>query len=205
MRVDQAQPGDVLVVTKPLGGQVAVNSYEWIKNNPEKISSMGLDIEKIRRAYRQVCEQMCRLNRNAARLLHKYHAHASTDVTGFGILGWYIISLYFFIIGHAENLAKAQMRRVDFIIEKLPMIEYMDTISKQYPDKNGFRLFSGYAAETSGGLLVAMSAENAQKYIKELRELDGFPAWVIGKVVEGHNSAAIANDAEVVAVQSSIE
>uniref|UniRef100_A0A914DQX9 Selenide, water dikinase n=1 Tax=Acrobeloides nanus TaxID=290746 RepID=A0A914DQX9_9BILA len=193
LRVDQAKPGDVLVLTKPLGGQVAVNSYEWIKANPEKITSMNLDEEKIRIAFRQVSEQMCRLNRNAAKLLHKYGARASTDVTGFGILG------------HAENLAKAQANDVNFVIETLPIIEYMDKISQQYPDKNGFRLFSGYAAETSGGLLIAMPAENAEKYIQEIQELDGFPAWVIGKVTEGNKTATIVPEYKVVSVPSIIE
>lgn len=87
IRIDNARPGDVLVLTKPLGGQLAVNSHEWLYANPQKVKELSLDEDKIRRAYRQVCEQMCRLNRNAARLLHKHHAHASTDVTGFGIFG----------------------------------------------------------------------------------------------------------------------
>ena len=30
---------------------------------------------------------MARLNRNGAKLMHKYQAHAATDVTGFGLLG----------------------------------------------------------------------------------------------------------------------
>lgn len=87
LRIDGAQPGDVLVLTKPLGGQLAVNSHEWLYTNPQKVKDLNLNEDKIRRAYRQVCEQMCRLNRSAARLLHKHNAHASTDVTGFGILG----------------------------------------------------------------------------------------------------------------------
>ena len=42
---------------------------------------------------------MSRLNRNAARMMHKYDAHGATDVTGFGILE------------HANNLAKKPERR----------------------------------------------------------------------------------------------
>jgi selenide,water dikinase len=35
-RVDRGQPGDVLVLTKPLGTQVAVNVHEWrIKKDPK--------------------------------------------------------------------------------------------------------------------------------------------------------------------------
>lgn len=72
---------------QPLGGQVAVNSYEWLKKGNPRIEELKLDKTKIVRAYQQVVEQMCRLNRNAARLTVKYGTHASTDVTGFGILG----------------------------------------------------------------------------------------------------------------------
>lgn len=152
IKVDQAVPGDVLVLTKPIGGQVAVNSYEWIKNNNGKIEELQLDSSKIHKAFKQVCEQMSRLNRNAAKLLHKFKAHASTDVTGFGLLG------------HAENLARVQKMPVEFQIETLPIIEYMDEIADRMiaSGGEGFRVFQGRSAETSGGLLVAMSEENAK-------------------------------------------
>lgn len=91
---------------------MAVNSYEWLKKKNGKVEELDLDEKKIIRAYQQVTEQMTRLNRcvsfydlsrvsilfagysrHAAKMLHKYHATASTDVTGFGILGkpatWY--------------------------------------------------------------------------------------------------------------------
>lgn len=174
IKVDRAVPGDVLVLTKPIGGQVAVNSYEWIKKNNGKIKELDLDSSKIQKAFKQVCEQMSRLNRNAAKLLHKYEAHSSTDVTGFGLLG------------HAENLARVQNNPVEFQIETLPIIEYMDEISDRMIEKGGegFRLFEGRSAETSGGLLVAMSEENAKKYIAELSLIDNAPAWIIGHVIK---------------------
>ncbi|KHJ76884.1 putative selenide, water dikinase, partial [Oesophagostomum dentatum] len=148
--VDQAMPGDVLVLTKPLGGQVAVNAYEWLKKKNGRVEEYGLDKEKIVRAFQQVTEQMTRLNRNAAKMLHKYNAHASTDVTGFGILG------------HADNLARAQQAKVKFVIDVLPVIEYMDEIAQKMPNGNGFNLFGGTAAETSGGLLVAVNPGSAE-------------------------------------------
>lgn len=61
------------------------------------MKELKLDEAKIVRAYQQVVEQMCRLNRNAARMTLKYGTHASTDVTGFGILGWFYCDfLYYF-------------------------------------------------------------------------------------------------------------
>lgn len=66
---------------------MAVNSYEWMKKQDERFKKYNLDEKLVTRAYQQVVEQMCRLNRNAARMTLKYRTHASTDVTGFGILG----------------------------------------------------------------------------------------------------------------------
>ncbi|CAI5449899.1 unnamed protein product [Caenorhabditis angaria] len=182
IKVDQAVPGDLLVLTKPIGGQVAVNSYEWLKKENGKIEELGLDVAKIRRAFKQACEQMSRLNRNAAKLLHTNHAHSSTDVTGFGLLG------------HAENLARVQKSKVDFVIETLPIIEYMDEIVDKMIEAGGegFRLYQGRSAETSGGLLIALSPEDAEKYIEDIFELDNRPAWIIGKVVERKGDENIA-------------
>lgn len=59
--------------------------------------------------------------------------------------------------GHADNLAKAQKAEVQFVIHTLPIIDYMAEISKAMG--NGFNLFSGTSAETSGGLLIAVEKE----------------------------------------------
>lgn len=102
-------------------------------------------------------------------MLHKYKAHASTDVTGFGILGWFVFSQNLWSVksnrwrsGHADNLSRAQTSKVRFVIDVLPIIEYMDEIARKMPNGNGFNLFGGTSAETSGGLLVAVSPECAE-------------------------------------------
>ncbi|EJW84734.1 hypothetical protein WUBG_04355 [Wuchereria bancrofti] len=188
--VDGARPGDVLLLTKPLGGQVAVNAYEWLKRGNSHVQELRLNKSRVVRAYQQVVEQMCRLNRNAARMTLKYGTHASTDVTGFGILG------------HADNLAKVQKAEVQFIIHTLPIIDYMAEISKTMG--NGFNLFSGTSAETSGGLLIAIEKEKAKHLSTELEQLDGFPVWLVGDVVSGSRGAVIAEDVKIVSVASRI-
>ncbi|VDD89251.1 unnamed protein product [Enterobius vermicularis] len=193
-KLQDAQPGDKIVLTKPVGGQVAVNSFEWLKRNNPKVKDLNLDEKKIRRAYQQTVEQMCRLNRNAAELARKYHAHASTDVTGFGL------------IGHADNLAKSQRRNCKFVIEKMPVIEYTEEISRKMG--NGFRLYDGRAAETSGGLLIVVEEKDAEPLCKELEKLDGFPAWIIGTVAErtgdGDTYAEFSKNLEIFTVPSRI-
>ncbi|KAI1721326.1 putative selenide, water dikinase [Ditylenchus destructor] len=59
LHIDRAQPDDVLVLTKPLGGQPIVNAYEWLKSNPERVKTLNLDEHKIKKAYRQLLEAMC--------------------------------------------------------------------------------------------------------------------------------------------------
>jgi selenide,water dikinase len=116
----------------------------------------------------------------------QYGAHSATDVTGFGILA------------HARNQAKSQRADVDFEIHTLPIIKNMVAVNETIG--NSFRLLDGFAAETSGGLLLCLPEANAEAFIKELRELDGKPAWVVGRVVPGHKDARIVESATVVEV-----
>jgi len=94
---DSAVVGDVLVLTKPLGTQVALNAHQWL-DQPERWNRIKLVVseEDVRKAYQRAMDSMARLNRTASRLMHKYNAHAATDVTGFGLLG------------HAQALARNQ-------------------------------------------------------------------------------------------------
>lgn len=61
---DNACAGDVLVLTKPLGTQVAVHAYQWLEN-PEKWNRIKLVVtdEDVRRAYLRGMDSMSRLNR----------------------------------------------------------------------------------------------------------------------------------------------
>ena len=68
--------------------------------------------------------------------MHKYNAHAATDVTGFGLLG------------HAQNLAAHQKNEVSFVIHNLPVIAKMAAVAKACG--NMFQLLQGLSAETSG-------------------------------------------------------
>merc|ERR1712034_2318 len=56
--------------------------------------------EDVRKAYQRAMDSMARLNRTASRLMHKYNAHAATDITGFGLLG------------HAQALAANQKAEI---------------------------------------------------------------------------------------------
>lgn len=94
-----------------------------------------------KQAYYLACESMATLNMNGAALMQKYKCHGATDITGFGIKG------------HAENLIEVQKNEIDYVIEKLPIIEHMDVLGSK------FKLLEGLSAETSGGLFVMVPKE----------------------------------------------
>lgn len=136
-----------------------------ILHQPERWNKIKLVItkEEVKEAYQEAMFSMATLNRTgtscccfqllliysstscctfadsvcpAAALMHKYQAHAATDVTGFGLLG------------HANNLAKQQCSEVAFVIHNLPILTKMAAVSKACG--NLFNLIQGTSAETSG-------------------------------------------------------
>mmetsp|Transcript_5574 Transcript_5574/g.14093 ORF Transcript_5574/g.14093 Transcript_5574/m.14093 type:complete len:310 (-) Transcript_5574:120-1049(-) len=171
--------GDAVVLTKPLGTQVAVNLHQWAIDPVRWEGVKGaVTQEQAEDAYRAAETSMARLNRNGAVLMRKYGAHGATDVTGFGL------------IGHADNLAQNQSAPVDIELHTLPIISKMAAVDTAVGGM--FGLLAGRSAETSGGLLVMLPAECAQDFCREIETLDGFPAWVVGRVVDraGNTNAA---------------
>jgi len=186
---ESAKPGDVLLLTKPLGTQVAVNAHQWMEEEGEKwqkILSKGSSAEEVKGAFRAATLSMARLNRTGAQLMQKHKAGAATDVTGFGILG------------HAANLASNQKEAVDMVLHTLPIIKGMTGIAKTMG--NMFQLLQGYSAETSGGLLMSISAEGAKAFAEEILAIEGQPAWVIGTVEAGSGKARIVDDPTIIEV-----
>merc|ERR1719209_1856764 len=118
--------------------------------------------------------------------MHKHKAGAATDVTGFGILG------------HAANLASNQKESVDMVLHTLPIIKGMVGIAKTMG--NMFQLLQGYSAETSGGLLMSISADGAKAFADEILAIEGQPAWVIGTVETGSRAARIVDSPTIIEV-----
>ncbi|XP_063280936.1 selenide, water dikinase 1-like, partial [Prinia subflava] len=134
---DSAVPGDVLVLTKPLGTHMAVTAHQWL-DIPERWNKIKLVVtrEEVELAYQEAVSSMATLNRTAAGLMRAFGAHAATDVTGFGVLG------------HARALAAQQRQDVAFVIHNLPVIAGMAAVSRACGGRGG--LLQGTAPETSG-------------------------------------------------------
>jgi len=201
---DGAIPGDVVVLTKPLGTQIAVNVHQWRKDaqstaaaaDPTSTQLWNRCLDAIPTTedtslfvddmmHSAVCS-MARLNRNAGRLMTEYSVHAGTDVTGYGILG------------HAQNLVSNQIHPdVGIEITTLPCIANTMKINTDVYD---FGLFEGTSAETSGGLLLCMPEDRATEYCKELTQKEE-TAWIVGRVVHDPQcKARIVNDCRVLEV-----
>jgi len=175
----RAVPGDVVVLTKPLGMQVCVNAHQWaarrdispmFRQRAEMLDKL-LPEGVVEETYQKASRQMARMNKIAAELMHKYDAHAATDVTGFGILG------------HSTNLALEQKYEhgVSIRLHTLPILKGMVKVL----DIVQFPLLQGRSAETSGGLLICLKdMETARAFCEEIERLEGYPAWVIGDVIE---------------------
>ncbi|KAF3859901.1 hypothetical protein F7725_000156 [Dissostichus mawsoni] len=198
---DAAEEGGTSVT----GGQTVINPWiivggvasvvcqpnEFIMWNKIKLV---VNKEEVKEAYQEAMFSMATLNRTAAGLMHKFQAHAATDVTGFGLLG------------HANNLAAQQRNEVAFVIHNLPILAKMAAISKACG--NLFNLVQGTSAETSGGLLVCLPREQAAKFCSEMKSQSsgaggqGAPggAWIIGIVEKGDRRARIIDKPRIIEV-----
>lgn len=164
-----AKAGDLLVLTKPLGTQLATNAYIWLQDNAPQWQKLQhhFTVDQITYTYQSAIASMIALNRTAAQLMHKYKAHAATDITGFGL------------IGHTTNLAKFQYDSLLFKISILPVIKNVTQMSRVLGmDK----LFQGKAVETSGGLLIAMDATVVELFLQDFHSNTGKNAWIVGSI-----------------------
>lgn len=172
-----AQPGDILVLTKPLGTGILATALkgEVITETDMVDAIIGMSI----------------LNKAAAEAMRQVDTHACTDITGFGLLG------------HTVEMAEAS--RIGIIIDSavlpiypqvfelaamglipvgsyknrehyLPSVVNRDQVSPEIVDIIA-------DPQTSGGLLIAVPAEQGQQLLEELaaRNVEGF---AVGRVVE---------------------
>jgi len=179
-----AKVGDKLVLTKPLGTQIAVNMFQWrdlqkpiYKKLPEQLQSTTDQL------YRDACISMATLNKVGAEAMQKFNAHGGTDITGFGVLG------------HAENLCKAQNNQnLTFKITSLPLLENSAEIDEKC--QGLFKLVKGLSAETSGGLLVSISEADVDGFLDHMENGTGIRPWVIGDVVKADKNNPV--NAEII-------
>jgi cysteine desulfurase NifS/selenium donor protein len=171
-----AQPGDVLILTKPIGTGILTTGLK-----------QGL-LEKA--VSDKVVQIMSTLNRTAAEVIQTFTIHACTDVTGFGLLG----HLKEMLVASKVN-ARLSVNAIPMIPEALELaranvvpggtlanLEYTakyvtwdDTISSS--EKNVIA-----DAQTSGGLLLSVPANEVARLQTSLLERGVFVAAAIGVI-----------------------
>lgn len=202
-----SKAGDVLILTKPLGIQLATNTSIWLEENSENWIKLSAHLTKddVSEMFQKALKVMTMLNRTAAQLMHKYQANAATDITGFGLLG------------HATNLLSFQENSVDFEINAFPFIKHVKLIAEVLGRHQKF--YAGKMVETSGkiyklsifdivltplsitgGLLISLPAENALSFCQEFKSIANSPCWVVGKVVEGTKKVIIKDNINIIEV-----
>lgn len=172
-----AQPGDDLVLTKPLGTGVMSTALKNRLAGNESIDP--------------VIRSMTTLNKMAAEMMLEVGVHACTDVTGFGL------------IGHASHLIQENEIGIELDFGAIPCFPVvMEFLKKDvYPgglERNReFYMpqveFTGrlpdyqrnilFDPQTSGGLLIALPPDSAAKLVERLRKAGISNAAVIGHIV----------------------
>ena len=172
-----AQPGDALLLTKPLGTGILMSAA---------------DREGAQAGFEAAVESMRALNRHPAHLARAAAAHAVTDVTGFGLAG------------HAAEVAQQSGATLVFDLEALPLLPDAARFAADgvvtgggnrnvahlgdrvriegEPDQALVDVF--YDPQTSGGLLIAVPESDAAA-LSDAIAGEGGGCWRIGHVEEG--------------------
>ncbi|NHI92244.1 MAG: selenide, water dikinase SelD [Candidatus Lokiarchaeota archaeon] len=177
-----AKVGDSLILTKPLGIQPAMAAYR-IKKVPEfaEILHEGLTKTEVQQMIDMAVKIMTTSNKPVARALENSSANAATDVTGFGL--------------HGHSSEMIANTKLDIFIQSLPVIKGALVVS----DMSGYRLEEGHGHETAGGMLMAVSDDQKDQLLAELKKFN-VENYEIGIVIEGTGKFNIAEDAEILEI-----
>ncbi len=174
---ENAQSGDVLILTKPIGTGVISTALKAGKASD--------------RAVEQINQSMKKLNNIAADVMVEIGAHACTDVTGFGLLG------------HALQLAQASRVSLQIDSKQVPLFDEAITYAEMSLFPGGTKKNAAFVkshvnfddqvdekmnmlladAQTSGGLLISISEEKSEIFLNTLKQKGINEASIIGRVI----------------------
>jgi len=180
-----ARPGDVLVLTKPLGTGIVAFASQIGRADEASVKASA--------------KSMTTLNKKAAELMVKFGAHACTDVTGFSLMG------------HLAEMALSSGVDVEVLWDNIPLfpgvLEYaaagiLPGAIERNKESCGQRIVADealpqemvdicYDAQTSGGLLIAIEQKDAEDFLKALHSEGVAAAAIVGKV--SGNGTGIVN------------
>jgi len=174
-----AQPGDVLILTKPLGNGILATALKGEVIQEEQMADAILDMQT--------------LNKSAAEIMLQVGVNACTDITGFGLLG------------HALEMAEASQVGIEIeaaalqiypqvlelaAIGLVPVGSYRNrehylpkVVNRDQLDPEIVDILAD--PQTSGGLLISVAAEQAATLETRLLQA-GSHAFVIGRIIAKH-------------------
>lgn len=171
-----AKPGDVLILTKPIGTGIITTAGKQNKVSSE-VMELAISI-------------MSTLNKTSSEIMMDVGVHACTDVTGFGLMG------------HLMSMMKASNTTANIVFADVPVIEgtwnLLDqgivpggTMRNKSSVDSSINWFDGITeqaqlllcdAQTSGGLLISVSQDKSDLLLDKLHKSGILDATVIGKV-----------------------
>lgn len=182
-----ARPGDKLVLTKALGTGFVTTAHK-AGDCPEEV-------------YQAACASMIQLNDIGRDAMLEMGAHSATDITGFGLAG------------HAYEMAEGSQVTMVFDVARLPLLPGAERLAhppyltrasatnagyvapglriEGRPDPIRLQFF--YDAQTSGGLLISVPAEKAERLVTTLKAKGASAACVVGEVIERSDAALIVH------------
>jgi selenide,water dikinase len=172
----KAAPGDILILTKPIGTGVISFAKQLGRAKPEWLEATG--------------RSMAELNRVAAEVMVEAGVLAATDVTGFGLLG------------HLSEMAVQSGVSAEVWTETVPLFEGVRESVREEVISGAIERNSEYAAkyvecepgvpsdlvpilhdpQTSGGLLMCVPASTAENVLRKLHEKGVVRAAAIGRI-----------------------
>ncbi len=182
MRKSGMQAADVLILTKALGTGTLFAADMRLKAKGRWIDA--------------ALQSMLLSNQAAGLCMHRHGATACTDITGFGLLG------------HIVEMTRSSEKSVELELNTLPILdgalEMIDSgifsslqeqnvrLRRAIKDPGKLREHKHFPLifdpQTSGGLLAAIPADNAEACLTELQTL-GYPAsTIIGSVIDNDQS-----------------
>ena len=174
-----AQPGDVLILTKAIGSGVITTAGK-AGTAPEESIQAAVD-------------SMATLNKGAADAMIEVGVNAATDVTGFGLLG------------HLSQMMKASGTSAAMNWSQIPLLPGVLELAKAGSVSGGtarnMEALAGLVnredgisdiefmvladAQTSGGMLISVPEERSASLVKSLVANETLHSVIIGKVFEG--------------------
>ena len=180
----KAQPGDVLVLTKPIGtGIITTGCKQGI--TPNDILKNAVDV-------------MATLNKGAAEAMMRLGINSCTDITGFGLMG------------HLRGMTRGSKVGAIINASDVPVLPGVwDLLGKNVVPGGTFRNMNGVEdsvdwdksltdqqrllmcdAQTSGGLLISVTKDKVEKLLSDL-EISGVETRVIVGEITAENSGRI--------------